>query len=64
MITCRSTAAVIAAFSCGLFISLCVWRYAAATASTRAMRLAAAVLAVAGSLNTYTWIIAHHAAVR
>jgi hypothetical protein len=41
-----------------------VWRYAAAAASTRAMQLAAAVLAVAGALNTYTWIIANHAAVR
>jgi hypothetical protein len=36
----------------------------AAAASTRAMQLAAAVLAVAGALNTYTWIIANHAAVR
>jgi len=48
----------------GLFIALCVWRYAAAAASTTAMRLAVALLAVAGSLNTYTWIIANHAAVR
>ena len=48
----------------GLFIALCVWRYAAAAASTGAIRLAAAILAVAGSLNTYTWIIANHAAVR
>ena len=48
----------------GLFIALCVWRYAAAAASTRALRLAAAILAVAGSLNTYAWIIANHAAAR
>jgi len=48
----------------GLFIALCVWRYAAAVASTRWMQLAAALLAVAGSLNTYTWIMANHGAVR
>jgi hypothetical protein len=47
-----------------LFIALCAWRYAAAAASTRSLRLAAAILAVAGSLNTYAWIIANHAAAR
>jgi hypothetical protein len=47
-----------------LFIALCVWRYAAAVAATRSLQLAAALLAAAGSLNTYTWIIANHAAAR
>jgi hypothetical protein len=44
-----------------MFIALFVWRYAAAVATTVGWRLAAAVLAAAGSLHTYAWIIANHA---
>jgi hypothetical protein len=44
----------------GMFIALCVWRYAAAAASTVGLRMAAAALAAVGSLHTYAWIIANH----
>ena len=45
----------------GLMLSVLIWRSTALAARTTMMRAAALVLAAAGWLHTYTWIVANHA---
>ena len=44
----------------GVIVSLLIWRYAAMVAVTPAQKVAAAVVALIGCVNTYSWIIANH----
>jgi hypothetical protein len=44
----------------GLLASLLMWRYAAAHAQSRPLRIAAAAVAALSALHTYSWILANH----
>jgi len=44
----------------GMVIGLAIWREVAAAATTARLRIIAALVALAGSLNTYAWIASNH----